>query len=53
MAKRRFKVTIKERCGSVLHPEYCGDEHTTRQSIIKFFGLDQPDVEDWSIEEVK
>ena len=50
---KRFKATIKEigKDGQVhvLHPEYLGD--VTREFLINFWGLNDPDVLEWNIEE--
>ena len=50
---KRFVATIKEKGsdGVVrhLHPEYLGD--VTREFLINFWGLNDPDVLEWEIEE--
>ena len=47
---KHFKATIKEKSGAVLHPSYIGD--VNKEYLIKFWGLDNDDVEEWTIEEV-
>ena len=49
---KKFKVYVKEKSGKVLHPEYYGDDNTTREFIESFYGLKNDDVEEYSIEEV-
>lgn len=45
-----YNVTIKEVDNpNLLHPSYTGD--VDRDFIIKFFGLNEPDVEWYKIEE--
>lgn len=49
---KKFIVTIKEvNNPNLLTPEYwCGDE-TTRADVVNHFGLNEPDVEWYQIEE--
>lgn len=50
---KRFVATIKEKGSDgvvrCLHPEYLGD--VTRGFLIDFWGLNDPDVLKWKIEE--
>lgn len=50
---KRFVATIKEKGSDCvvrcLHPEYLGD--VTREFLIDFWGLNDPDVLEWKIEE--
>lgn len=46
-----FKLTIKEKGGAVLHPSYVGD--VDEAFLVRFFGLDNPDVESYEIHEEK
>lgn len=48
--QRHFKVTITETSGQVVKPEIIGNYD--REDVIKFFGLREPDVLDYKIEEV-
>lgn len=48
---KHYKITVKEKNGQVCHPEFKGNK--TRREIIEFFGLEEPDVEWYTIEEVK
>lgn len=48
---KTWKVTLKEVGGSVLHPSLTGD--FDRDYVIKWFGLDQPDVEWYELELVE
>ena len=52
---KRFVATIKElgKDGNVhvLHPEYVGD--VTKEYLKCFWGLDEPDVLEWEINEIK
>ncbi len=51
---RHFKARIKERGrDTVLTPEYLGDDNTDKVFLIKFWGLEEPDVEWYEIEEVE
>ncbi len=51
MKKRHWKIRLKERtAGHILTPEYIG--YSDREEVIKFFGLENPDVEWYEIEEV-
>lgn len=48
---RRYVVTIKEKeNGNVLRPEYSGN--VDEDFLIDFFGLNNPDVEWYKIEEI-
>lgn len=48
---RRFRVSIKEKGnGNVLHPEYHGC--VGEDFLIRFFGLNDTDVEWYKIEEI-
>lgn len=49
---KRFRATIKEKSGAVLHPEYLGDDNVTTSFLIDFWGLNEPDVVDWTIEKI-
>lgn len=49
--QRLFKLTIKEKGGAVLHPSYVGD--VDHAFLVRFFGLDNPDVESYEIHEEK
>lgn len=51
MEKRRhFKIRAKERTtGQIVTPEYIG--YKTRDEIIEFFGLEEPDIEWYEITE--
>jgi len=48
---RYFELTTKEKGGAVLHPSYAGcvDE----DFLVDFFGLNNPDVESYKINEIK
>lgn len=50
---KRFKATIKEKGVDgvirTLHPEFVGD--VTKDFLIDFWGLNNPDVLEWTIEE--
>ena len=48
--QRHFEITVKEVGGAVLHPSYMGD--VDEAFLVKFFGLDSPDVESYEIREV-
>ena len=48
---KRFKATIVEVGGACLHPEFIGDDSTTKSDMIKFWGLDKPDVISYDIVE--
>lgn len=49
---KKFLVTIKEvNNPTLLTPEYWGSNTTTRKDIIEHFGLNEPDVEWYRIEE--
>lgn len=51
MKKRHWKIRLKERtAGHILTPKYIG--YSDREEVIKFFGLENPDVEWYEIEEV-
>ncbi len=51
MKKRHWKIRLKERTtGHILTPEYIG--YHNREEVIEFFGLENPDVEWYEIEEV-
>lgn len=48
----RFEITIKEKGkDSLLHPSYIGQE-VSEEQLVRFFGLDQPDVEWYEIKRV-
>lgn len=50
MKQRHFKIIAKERCtGHIVTPEYTGNK--TREQVIEFFGLREPDIEWFKIEE--
>ena len=50
---KHFKAIIKERGKDgkvhVLHPEFIGN--ATREELVAFWGLNEPDVLEWNIEE--
>ena len=50
---KHFKATIKENGMDgvirTLRPEFVGD--ATKEYLINFWGLDNPDVLEWNIEE--
>ena len=48
--QKHFEITVKERGGAELHPSYVGD--VDKAFLVKFFGLDEPDVESYEIREV-
>ncbi len=51
MKKRHWKIRLKERTtGHILTPEYIG--YHNREEVIEFFGLENPDVEWYEIEDV-
>lgn len=51
MKRRHFKITAKERStGHIVTPEFIGNK--TRKQVIEFFGLREPDIEWYKIEEV-
>lgn len=51
MKKRHWKIRLKERTtGHICTPEHIG--YLDRQGVIKFFGLDEPDIEWYDIQEV-
>lgn len=51
MNRRHFKIRCKERTtGQILTPEYTG--YKNREQIIEFFGLEEPDIEWYEIEEI-
>lgn len=51
MKKRHWKIRVKERGSDhILTPEYIG--YSDREEMIDFFGLENPDVEWYEIEEV-
>ena len=48
---KTFKATIKEKGNdSLLHPTYTGD--VDEEYLVKFWGLDNDDVEWYKIEEI-
>ena len=51
-----FEATIKETSGAILHPTYMvSDEeakYLTDQFFVDFWGLNNPDVEEWSIKRI-
>lgn len=51
---KRFKATIKEKGADGiirhLHPEFVGD--VTKEYLIDFWGLNNPDVLEWEINEL-
>lgn len=50
MKRRHFKITVKERStGHIVTPEFIG--YKTREQVIEFFGLREPDIEWYKIEE--
>lgn len=53
MIMKHFKATIKEKGKDgqvhVLHPEFVGD--ATREYLIGFWGLNESDVMDYTIDE--
>lgn len=50
MKRRHFKIQCKERTtGQILTPEYI--KHKNLEQIIEFFGLEEPDIEWYKIEE--
>ena len=49
---RHFEITIMEKGGAVLHPSYEGSvDGDPRAFLVKFFGLEEPDVESYEITE--
>lgn len=52
MEKRRhFKIRAKERTtGQIVTPEFIG--YKSRNEVIEFFGLEEPDIEWYDISEV-
>lgn len=51
MKKRHWKVRLKERASEhILTPEHIG--YLSREQVIEFFGLEEPDIEWYDIEEV-
>lgn len=51
--QRHFELTIREKGGAILHPSYMGDvPEDYKKFLIGFFGLDNPDVENYEIKEV-
>lgn len=52
MEKRRhFKIRAKERTtGQIVTPEFIG--YKSRAEVIEFFGLEEPDIEWYTITEV-
>ena len=49
---KHWQLTVKEKGNdSLLHPSYIGN--VDEEYLVKFFGLDKPDVEWYKIEEVK
>ena len=53
-----YEATIKEKCGAVLHPTYMASEDFWKWNepipfLKKFCGLDNPDVESWSIKKIE
>lgn len=49
--QRHYELTVREKGGAVLHPSYIGD--VNEAFLVKFFGLDNPDVESYDIREVQ
>ena len=49
---KHFKITVKETNGYIVTPEYMGDDDVDEEFLIKFFGLEEPDVVWYKIEEV-
>lgn len=48
--RRHFKIRARERTtGQIVTPEYIG--YKTRDEIIEFFGLEEPDIEWYEITE--
>ena len=50
---KTYKVTLKEKNGSVLTPSLQCDDSRDEQYVIDWFGLDNDDIEWYKIEEVK
>lgn len=51
MTRKHFKIRAKERTtGQIVTPEYVGNK--TREQVIEFFGLEEPDIERYEIEEI-
>lgn len=48
---KKFSVRIKEKNGAILTPVYIGDDSTTIEFVEDFFGVHEPDVEDYEIKE--
>ena len=46
---KRFSITIKEKGGAILHPSYYGNDNLCEADMVSFFGLNEPDVESYSI----
>lgn len=52
MTRKHFKIRAKERTtGQIVTPEYVGNK--TREQVIEFFGLEEPDIEWYEISEVE
>ena len=52
MTRKHFKIRTKERTtGQIVTPEYVGNK--TREQVIEFFGLEEPDIEWYEISEVE
>lgn len=54
---RTFQATIKERSGSTLKPTYTANDdfwkwHEPYSFLVRFWGLDKPDVESYEIREI-
>ncbi|MCX4285035.1 hypothetical protein [Duncaniella dubosii] len=48
-----YEITVKERNGHILHPSYSSPNEVSRSFLIDFFGLNEPDVESYSIKKVE
>lgn len=51
---RHWKCTIKEKGNDkLLVPEYIGDDYFDENACVRFWGLKNPDVEWYKLEEIK
>lgn len=51
---KKYEATIKEKGNpSLLHPTYWGDDYVNEDFLIKFWGLEDEDVEWYEIREIK
>lgn len=40
----KYNLTIWEKGGAILHPSYVTPEKVSVQTLIEFFGLNEPDI---------